>query len=73
MRDAALDTPGCYGARLVGAGFGGCVVALVSVEAEAEFAAQVERVYEAQTGLRSAIFGTDAADGAGLVPAEREG
>ena len=73
MRDAALDTPGCYGARLVGAGFGGCVVALVSVEAEAEFAAQVERVYEAQTGLRPAIFGTDAADGAGLVPAEREG
>lgn len=68
MRDSALEAPGCLGARLVGAGFGGCVLALVQIDAEDEFAAQVARRYEARTGLEPAIFGSDAADGAGLVP-----
>lgn len=73
MRQAALDAPGCYGARLVGAGFGGCVLALVDAAAEDEFSAQVARRYEAETGLEPVIFSTDAADGAGLLPAEGEG
>lgn len=67
MREAALAAPGCYGARLVGAGFGGCVMALVEAVAVEQFAAQLGQQYEAETGLTPEIFATRAADGAGLV------
>lgn len=42
--------PGCYGARLTGAGFGGAVVALVAAEAAAQFAASVIGRYREETG-----------------------
>lgn len=67
MRAAALAAPGCYGARLVGAGFGGCVMALVDQAAVPEFIALVQARYQAETGLKPRIFATSAADGAGLV------
>jgi len=67
MRAAALDAPGCLGARLVGAGFGGCVMALVEEECVGEFVPQVESSYRQATGLEPSIFATGAADGAGIV------
>jgi len=67
MRAAALDAPGCYGARLVGAGFGGCVMALVDASGVEEFIAQVGARYEAATGLVPRIFATQACDGAGVL------
>ncbi|MGC9319057.1 MAG: galactokinase [Armatimonadota bacterium] len=70
MREAALAAPGCYGARLVGAGFGGCVTALVEAAMVEQFAARVRQQYEAETGLTPEIFATRAADGAGLVQHE---
>lgn len=73
MRDAALATPGCLGARLMGAGFGGCVLALVESAAVRRFAAQVEQRYRADTGLEPQIFATAPADGAGRIPREGEG
>ncbi|MGI5818023.1 MAG: galactokinase [Armatimonadota bacterium] len=72
MRNAALRSPGCFGARLMGAGFGGCVLALVNADGVDEFAAQVGQQYRAQTGLEPAIFATAPADGAGLIPHESE-
>jgi len=72
MRDAALAAPGCLGARLMGAGFGGCVLALVEATAVDGFAAQVGRRYEAETNLTPDIFATAPADGAGLIPRESE-
>ena len=39
MVECALSAPGCFGARMTGAGFGGCAVALVSAEKEADFLA----------------------------------
>lgn len=72
MRNAALAAPGCFGARLMGAGFGGCVLALVQTVVVDEFAAQVGQQYQAETGLEPDIFATVPADGAGLIPHESE-
>jgi galactokinase len=56
---------GAYGARLTGAGFGGCIVALgPSTELEAMVAAVVAR-YRAATGLEPLAFRVAAVDGAG--------
>jgi galactokinase len=67
MARIARAQPGCFGARMTGGGFGGCVVALVERKKVAEIEAAVAREYEAATGLRPKIFLTQAADGAALV------
>lgn len=72
MRAAALDAPGCLGARLVGAGFGGCVLALVEADAVERFSARVAPRYERATGRRPRIFATRAADGAGVMSTDGE-
>jgi galactokinase len=72
MRNAALAAPGCFGARVMGAGFGGCVLALVEAATVDEFAAQVGQQYEAEAGLEPHIFATAPADGAGVIPFESE-
>lgn len=46
----AMQTPGVLGARLTGAGFGGCAVALVSGESATEAAASITEQYRKATG-----------------------
>ena len=41
--ESLLSAPGCYGARMTGGGFGGCVVALCDKGAEQELEALVQR------------------------------
>ncbi|NLH76584.1 MAG: galactokinase [Acidobacteria bacterium] len=48
--EAARRVPGVLGARMMGAGFGGCTISLVEAGAVPEFEARVARDYEAQTG-----------------------
>lgn len=48
--DAARDQPGVYGARLTGAGFGGCTVTLLSPEAAGDFARALTDAYRARFG-----------------------
>jgi galactokinase len=67
MARIAQAQSGCFGARMTGGGFGGCVVALVEREKVTEIEAAAAREYEAATGLRPKIFLTHAADGAALV------
>jgi len=60
---AEAERGGAYGARLIGAGFGGCVLALVpAAQAEAIAARVVER-YAAATGSEPSAYLVRAADG----------
>jgi galactokinase len=71
MSALARSFPGCRGARMTGAGFGGCVVALVQ-EAEAEsFVESIGPFYERQAMRRPALYVCQAAAGAGTVADNR--
>jgi galactokinase len=62
----ASEIVGCIGARMTGAGFGGCAVALVHDEATADFIDQVTHRYLAATGISPVLYTTKAAAGARL-------
>jgi galactokinase len=55
---------GCYGARMTGAGFGGCAVALVRAELATDFATAVGEQYNAQTGKNGKAYVCVASEGA---------
>ena len=67
MVRVAQSLEGCYGARLTGAGFGGCTVNLVSREQAPAFSDQLAKGYEAEIGYPPEIYVTRASDGAGLL------
>jgi len=67
MVEIAQSLPGCFGARLTGAGFGGCTVNLVENSAAESFAAELARQYEAQTHKQPQVYICQASDGAGVV------
>jgi galactokinase len=62
----AREQPGCHGARMTGAGFGGCAVALVDAPAAGALVAEVARRYQQETGLRPALYVCTAAAGASV-------
>jgi galactokinase len=64
MAVLAQSLPGCYGARLTGAGFGGCTVNLVSAQAAEAFVRDLAAGYTKRTGLQPEIYICRAADGA---------
>lgn len=65
--DAAQAHPACYGARMTGAGFGGCAVALVDSSQIDNFVQQVEAQYTKNTSYTPAIYVTTATAGAAVV------
>lgn len=67
MVDCARRQAGCCGARMTGAGFGGCAVALVRTEATTDFVAKVESAYGRATGLKPNIYVCQATNGAEVV------
>lgn len=54
--DMALDVKGVYGARLTGAGFGGCMVALVEKEAVDDLVKTIDTNYGPVTGRQATIY-----------------
>ena len=64
----AVAQPGCHGARMTGAGFGGCAIALVEPVHAATFIVETKRAYHRRTGLDPECFATSAGDGARVVP-----
>jgi len=69
MVELAHEAPGCLGARMTGAGFGGCTVNLVRTDATESFVRQVGKRYEEATGLRPDLYVCQASAGAGEMPA----
>lgn len=67
MASVAQSLDGCYGARLTGAGFGGCTVNLVASERAEQFSQALAAGYESKTGLHPEIYITSASNGAELL------
>lgn len=58
---------GVLGARMTGAGFGGCVVALIKTSAIDSFRKKVVAKYEQELGLRAAVYECESVSGACVV------
>jgi galactokinase len=67
MVSAAQSLEGCYGARLTGAGFGGCAVALVANDSAESFKTELAKRYEAATGIKPEIYVCKASAGTGIA------
>ena len=64
--EIARKLPGCLGARMTGAGFGGCALALVREEQALDFSREVADQYARQTGLTPSVYLCQAEEGASL-------
>ena len=58
------EFPGCIGARMTGAGFGGCTVALVEKSMVDEFVGYVDEKYYGDMGVRALFYTTSIENGA---------
>jgi galactokinase len=67
--DLAVEQPGCTGARLTGAGFGGSVIALVEAGSVERVMSSVEAGYEQRMGRQAAAFVCQPSQGAFLAEA----
>lgn len=61
--ELAMRAPGCIGARMTGAGFGGCAIALVERSWLSQFIAQVGEGYRQQIGLNADFYVAAISDG----------
>lgn len=62
--ELAWNQPGVAGARMTGAGFGGCTVNLVEIHAVEAFIEDVGKGYESRIGYPASFYVVEAGDGA---------
>ena len=67
--DLAIEQPGCTGARLTGAGFGGCAIALVEAGSVERVLSSVEAGYEKRVGRVPTAFVCLPSQGAQVIDA----
>lgn len=62
--EIAMTLPGCWGARLTGAGFGGCTVNLVKRDHTEAFVRDLKTAYYQKTGIQAEVYVCSASAGA---------
>jgi galactokinase len=62
--EAAQEHSACYGARMTGAGFGGCAVALVRKDSVEAFGEAVRAGYRSRSGLDALVYVCQPSNGA---------
>ncbi len=67
MTRVARSLDGCYGARLTGAGFGGCTVNLVDKSLAKEFSTALAMKYEDETSRKPDVFVSEPSKGAMVI------
>jgi galactokinase len=67
MIDAMNGSPGIIGGRQAGAGFGGCMIALVEKEKTEPFTESVVNRYRQLSGLQADVYPVSTAAGAGKI------
>ncbi|MBN2023955.1 MAG: galactokinase [Pirellulales bacterium] len=67
MVEAAQAHPSCHGARMTGAGFGGCAVAVIDAAGSDDFTRTVAAQYQLATGHVPSLYVCQATDGASVV------
>lgn len=72
LAETAQQQPGVLGARMTGAGFGGCAIALVPRQQVANFEANVGQVYTDKIGYAPSFYVAEIGDGAHWVGAIEE-
>ncbi|MEM9955168.1 MAG: galactokinase [Chloroflexota bacterium] len=65
--DVANTYPATYGARMTGAGFGGCAVALIQANAVDDFTSFVQAGYRDAMGIEASIYVTMPSNGAETI------
>ena len=63
LAQTAQKQEGCLGARMTGAGFGGCAIALVHKDKIDNFITNVQSTYEAAIGYKAGFFVCETGDG----------
>jgi galactokinase len=66
--DAATSITGVLGARMMGAGFGGCTINLVEQKRVAPFTEEIRERYRLRTGKPNNVYVTQIESGTALVP-----
>lgn len=67
MVECAWEHPACLGARMTGAGFAGCAIALVEAEGAEDFVEWVTACYRRRTGLEPQAYVCTASAGASVL------
>ncbi len=63
LSETAQKQEGCLGARMTGAGFGGCAIALVHKDSLGAFFSNVQKIYAAKIGYEAGFFACESGDG----------